>query len=136
MSVDLNEATAGDDDAITPGLKRRGMNRSESNGSSFRASKSTHISLKNARLSMDIETGKAGSRIWLVEEIYIRREAMNPRERRRAEFLDSFGCGTWDENDEASVLLPPQYRLRTMKVSAFSVFSSSYSTSSTAFEQC
>jgi len=115
MSVDLNEATAGDDDAITPGLKRRGMNRSESNGSSYRASKSTHMSLKNVMLSMDIETGKAGSRIWLVEEIYIRREAMNPRARRRAEYLDRFGCGTWDEKDEASVLSPPQYRLRTMK---------------------
>ena len=79
-----------------------------------RRSTESKVSLKLSQ-DMDIETGRAGSRQWLVEEVLRHKDAMNPALRRRKEFIERFYFGQGDEKDEESVS-PPQYRLRTKKV--------------------
>ena len=98
----------------TNGLKRRIIQQTDMEQSS----RSSKVSLKQSQ-SMDIETGKAGSRTWLVEEVNRYKEAMKPSDRRRKEFFNMFRIGNFDVIDTASTILPPQYRLKTSKVSAF-----------------
>lgn len=106
----------------TTGLKRRIILQTDMEQSS----RSSKVSLKQSQ-SMDIETGKAGSRTWLVEEVHRHKEAMKPSDRKRKEILNMFRIGNFNDIDEASTVLPPQYRLKTAKVSSFLVVVSYHS---------
>ena len=106
------------------GLKQRRIAASRSMtselASSTRRSTASNVSLKLSQ-DMDIETGRAGSRLWLVEEVLRHKDAMAPALRRRKEFFESIYFGQGDAKAEESTS-PPQYRLRTKKVSTVSFY--------------
>lgn len=106
------------------GLKQRRIAASRSMTSelefSTRRSTASNVSLKLSQ-AMDIETGRAGSRLWLVEEVLRHKDAMDPALRRRKQFFESMYFGQADAKDEESTS-PPQYRLGTKKVRTVSFY--------------